>query len=369
MRLRCEEPEVLASDIMQQLSKHLLRQQVNRNKQKQKLLSVFRSVDVSHDGFIDAQELGALLETLGQDLTAAELRDRMREVDVDESGKLDFDEFAATLARWQEDELRDVFAFFDGDASGSISVAELSIAIQALGDDTLTPEEAAARASRVDSDGSGMIDCDEFCVYMSPMMAMTQVHHFNLERISDAANVKMTVNSLGVELLADVKPATPPLPEPATPEASPRAVDLRGLLASVPLLQHLSDKELKVVAGAVTARDYAAHELIVTQGESGVEMYFLNQGGAAAELFDIGVVKTYAPGEHFGEMALLRDQPRGASVRAGSQGATCWVLDRDAFNQYANTALLEQQSDSYTRVVSTQAICLCVICILQSLSF
>ena len=246
VRLRCEEADVFASDVtcMQQLSKHELRQEVNRNKQKQKLLSVFRSVDVSHDGFIDAKELESLLETLGQDLTAAE-RDRMQEVEVDESGKLDFDEFAATLARWQEEELRDVFHYFDDDDSGSISVAELSIAIQALGDDTLTPEEAAARASRVDSDRSGMIDCDEFYVYMSPMMAMTQVnslknddfrlqnddcllrhddvctktqvHEFKFERISDAADVKMTVNSLGVELLSDVKPATPPpLPDPAS---------------------------------------------------------------------------------------------------------------------------------------------------------
>ena len=116
------------------------------------------------------------------------------------------------------------------------------------------------------------------------------------------------------------------------------------------MLSHLSKKQLKALAGSVKARDYAAHELIISHGETGVDMFFLNQRGAAAELFDIGVVKTYFPGEFFGEVALLRDQPRGASVRAGSHGATCWVLHRDSFDKYANTTLLESQLDTYTHL-------------------
>ena len=104
------------------------------------------------------------------------------------------------MVKWQDEELRDVFAFFDDDASGSISVSELSTAIQALGENGLTPTEADTRAARVDSDGSGLIDADEFCVFMKPMMAITQRHVYNMVREADQDKVSLTISALGVHL-------------------------------------------------------------------------------------------------------------------------------------------------------------------------
>lgn len=42
-------------------------------------------------------------------------------------------------------------------------------------------------------------------------------------------------------------------------------------------------------------------------------------------------LKTYIPGESFGELALLYNAPRAASVFAKTD-CICWVLDRDTFN-------------------------------------
>ena len=51
----------------------------------------------------------------------------------------------------------------------------------------------------------------------------------------------------------------------------------------------------------------------------------------------------------FGEVALLLDQPRKATVRAGSEGARCLMLDRSAFDRYAssNTGVLEERQQAY----------------------
>ena len=349
VRLRCEQPEMIRAGVAQQLAKQELRQEVNRDQRRRQLLRVFRTVDVSHDGFISASELGTLLSTLGHDLTAAELRDRMREVDVDDSGGLDFDEFAQTLERWQAEELEDVFAHFDGDGSGTISVAELSIAIQSLGEESVPPEEADARAARVDSDGSGLIDREEFCAYMSPMMAITHVHQFSPRRVQDGVEVKMVIDDLGVELTADVKvkEASVQNDESSGPADTAANGELHAMLGSLPLLGHLDRSELAAVAGAVTEQEFAAGTAIITQGEIGDVMFFLEVGTAVAVLESVGVVKNYSRGDYFGELALLRDQPRTASVFAGSKGSRCWALDRDTFNTYANLSILEDGAIAY----------------------
>ena len=60
--------------------------------------------------------------------------------DFDADLSIDFEHFADLMTQWQQDELEDVFNFFDDDGSGSISVAELSACIQALGENKSAKE-------------------------------------------------------------------------------------------------------------------------------------------------------------------------------------------------------------------------------------
>jgi Ca2+-binding EF-hand superfamily protein len=112
--------------------------------QRQQLREAFATIDTSGDGRLDLDELRLLLQTLGQEQTDAGLRDKIRKLvnadddadDADEQllDSIDFEQFADYMLAWQQEELEDVFNFFDDSGSGTISVAELSECIQALGE-------------------------------------------------------------------------------------------------------------------------------------------------------------------------------------------------------------------------------------------
>jgi len=153
-----------------------------------------------------------LLMSLGRDLNEAELRAMLFSHGtnsespraMDRSPRLeltvDFSRFVELILKWQEDELTDVFCFFDDDLRGHISVQELAIALHALGDG-LTQEEAENLAEMVDSDGSGTIDSSEFSVFMKPLMAVSSSHEYQVTRVEDGVAVQIVVSLLGVQVI------------------------------------------------------------------------------------------------------------------------------------------------------------------------
>jgi CRP/FNR family cyclic AMP-dependent transcriptional regulator len=102
-------------------------------------------------------------------------------------------------------------------------------------------------------------------------------------------------------------------------------------LAQVPLFRSLSRKQLQSVANAVTPRHFDAGEVMVEQGKGGVGLFILVSGRAEAirkRLDGIEtVVNTFGPTDFFGELALLNDEPRTASVVA-TEDTECLVLVR-----------------------------------------
>jgi len=104
-----------------------------------------------------------------------------------------------------------------------------------------------------------------------------------------------------------------------------------GFLNRVPLFQSLKKRQLERLAEKFVPREYAAGEAIVTQGKGGEGFFIITSGQADAirERADGEkvVVNTFGPTDFFGELALLDDGLRTASVVA-TEATQCLVLTR-----------------------------------------
>jgi CRP/FNR family cyclic AMP-dependent transcriptional regulator len=91
-------------------------------------------------------------------------------------------------------------------------------------------------------------------------------------------------------------------------------------LAKVDLFSTLNKKELQVLARSSQERSYSAGTKLVSQGDSGSALYIIKSGKVKITMSTSSgedrVVNTVGAGEVIGEMALLDDQPRSATITA-----------------------------------------------------
>jgi CRP-like cAMP-binding protein len=92
-------------------------------------------------------------------------------------------------------------------------------------------------------------------------------------------------------------------------------VDLEEQLASVPLLAGLERKTRKRLTEVGKRRTYAAGDEIVKQGTTGTALYIVLSGRATVQV-DGTTVGEVSAGDFFGELALIEQHPRTASVLA-----------------------------------------------------
>jgi len=99
------------------------------------------------------------------------------------------------------------------------------------------------------------------------------------------------------------------------------------LLQRVPLFAELEPSELERLSGSFKERTFAAGEAVATEGEGGAGVFVIESGEA--------VVKVHGdergrlgPGDYFGDVALIDQGDRTASIEATSElkcyGLTFW---------------------------------------------
>lgn len=126
----------------------------------------FYSFDQDGEGSIGREELGDLLEALGENLSPVEVDEMLAQVDEDGSGQIDFEEFLGMMQRKMsndelEQEIRDSFSLLDKDGSGLISADELKHVVTDFCG-KLTDTEVNDLLSEADITGDGLLSYEEF---------------------------------------------------------------------------------------------------------------------------------------------------------------------------------------------------------------
>lgn len=123
------------------------------------------------------------------------------------------------------------------------------------------------------------------------------------------------------------------------------------------MFKGLDASELTVVIDAMKETVFKAGDDIIKEGDAGAVLYVLESG--QADCFKViggesKHLKVYEPGEAFGELALLYNAPRAATITAKSE-VTCWELDRNTFNHIVKDAA-QRKRDKYEDFLASVSI-------------
>eukprot|EP00930_Biecheleria_cincta_P028058 TRINITY_DN19578_c2_g1_i2.p1 TRINITY_DN19578_c2_g1~~TRINITY_DN19578_c2_g1_i2.p1 ORF type:complete len:309 (+),score=68.03 TRINITY_DN19578_c2_g1_i2:41-967(+) len=127
-----------------------------------------------------------------------------------------------------------------------------------------------------------------------------------------------------------------------------------AVLEKVPLFAELTRGELENIIDALKIERHPAGSVIIRQGEVGEHFFIVYEGQVlATKVCESGAppqMMVHEAGDYFGELALLHDAPRAASVVANTEPEACLLsMDRATFKRLMGSlqGFLENQCDRY----------------------
>ena len=105
-------------------------------------------------------------------------------------------------------------------------------------------------------------------------------------------------------------------------------------LGQVPLFSGLSQRQLKRLAKLFKEREFRPGKPVVKQGDMSGVRFFVIVDGEATVSVDGTEVARLGPGDYFGELALISEQVRAATVTPDGP-LTCKVIDFWDFRSFA----------------------------------
>lgn len=139
-----------------------------------------------------------------------------------------------------------------------------------------------------------------------------------------------------------------------TPDQRGRILDKIGKAF---MFSGLDAGEKEVVVKAMEERVVEPGQNVITQGEDGSELFVVDSGVLdCSKIFEKGgqprFLKDYKSGESFGELALLYNAPRAATITARTR-SVLWVLDRNCFNHIVKDSAVRRRDryDEFLRNV------------------
>ncbi len=111
-------------------------------------------------------------------------------------------------------------------------------------------------------------------------------------------------------------------------------LDNSGMLEKTSLFSALDKSELELLSSQAVTRVFPKHSVIINEGDASDALYVVNSGRVKVFLGDEEgkeiVLNTHGPGDYFGELAMLDNAPRSASV-VTLEKASISLISKDDF--------------------------------------
>lgn len=139
---------------------------VNLTKEEEKeFREIFNLVDRDKGGSISKSELAQLMDTLAINASQQEIDLMIGEIDKNNDGEIQFEEFVAVMSRkvqatYTAEEVKNAFKVFEGNNSppGMIKIEDLERALTVYGADRLTQEQVADLIAQIETNAQGQFN-------------------------------------------------------------------------------------------------------------------------------------------------------------------------------------------------------------------
>jgi cAMP-dependent protein kinase regulator len=118
--------------------------------------------------------------------------------------------------------------------------------------------------------------------------------------------------------------------------------EIRQSVANNVLFSTLEEKEMDIIVAAFNSVSFDDGDDIIVQGDTDANLFYVMRTNSCDIFVDGRKVIEVGPGQSFGELALLYDSPRAATVRAVGN-VRCWALDRVTFKMILMDATMKRR--------------------------
>lgn len=135
---------------------------------------------------------------------------------------------------------------------------------------------------------------------------------------------------------------------PVHPKTEEQIAAIKSRIEGNFMFDSLNPVDTKAIIDAIVPTQWKAGDMIIRQGDDGDNFYVVENGTlTCTKQFNPGedekFLKEYTPGESFGELALLYNAPRAATIVANTGDVQLWSLDRNTFNNIIKTAVQKKR--------------------------
>ena len=124
------------------------------------------------------------------------------------------------------------------------------------------------------------------------------------------------------------------------PKSQETELLIKSLIRNSILFQNLDWKDEEILIKSMSEKSFESGDAVIKEGEDGDELFIVESGEYDCSKVIGGkdtFLKTYKQGDAFGELALMYNAPRAASIVCKSSGRL-YKLDRIAFSKVVKEA-------------------------------